>query len=56
MAVLIDSAPEVVVLAFDGKHDLVEMPFVAAPRLTSAQLNGILLAEPQHPLGGSSHR
>ena len=50
MAVLIDGAPEVMMFALDRQCDLVKMPFVAAPRLTSAQLGGILLAEPQSPL------
>lgn len=50
MAILIDSSPEVLVLALDRQYDFVEMPFVAAPRLTSPQLSGKLLAEPQRPL------
>jgi hypothetical protein len=42
------------VLTLDGEDDLVEMPFVAPSRLTSAQLTGILPAEPQSPFGGFS--
>ena len=38
------------VLAVDGHHDLVEMPLVAAPRLSPTQLVGISLAEVQRPL------
>ena len=44
MAILIDGAPEVMALTLDAQHNLVEMPFVAAPQLTSAQLSGVLLA------------
>ncbi len=50
MAILVDSAPEIVVFAFDGEHDFVEMPFVAALRLTPAQFVGISLTELQSPL------
>jgi hypothetical protein len=47
MTLLIDSAPEVMVLSPDRQHDLVEMPFIARLRLTPAQLVGISLAELQ---------
>ena len=50
MAVLIDRAPEAMVLTLDRQHDLVEMPFVAPSWPTLTQLIGILLAEPQRPL------
>ena len=50
MAVLIDSAPEVMMLALDREYDLIEMPFVAALGGTSAQLIGIPLAKLQGPL------
>ena len=50
VTILIDCTPEVVMLALDGKHDLVEMPFVPALRLTPTQFIGISLAELQHPL------
>jgi hypothetical protein len=50
MVILTDVALEVKVLAFGRQHDLVKMSFVAAPRLTSAQLSSVLLAEPQRPL------
>jgi hypothetical protein len=38
MAVLIDSTPEVMMLALDREHDFVKMPLVATLRLTSARL------------------
>lgn len=50
MAILVDCAPQVIVLALDGKHHLVKMPFVAAQRLTPAQRIGISLAEFQRLL------
>lgn len=50
MAVLVDRAPELMVLALDRQNYLVEMPFVAPSWLTPTQLVGILLAEPQSPL------
>jgi hypothetical protein len=50
MAILIDCTPQVIVLALDGQHDFVEVPFVAALRLTPAQLIGISLAKFKRPL------
>ena len=50
MAILIDCAPEIMVLVLDRQHNLVEMPFIAPSWLTSAQLIGKLLAESQRPL------
>lgn len=50
MPLLIDCAPQVMVLALDRQNNLVEMPFVAAPRLSPAQLVGISLAELQRLL------
>lgn len=47
---MIHSAPEVVVLALDSQHDLVEMPFFPAPRLTPAQLIGVPLPKPLRQL------
>ena len=50
MTLLVDSAPEVMVLSLDRQHDLVEMLFIAPLRLTPAQFIGISLAELQCPL------
>ena len=50
MTVLIDRAPQVMMLALDGQHHLIEMPFVSALRLAPAQRTGIPLAELQRPL------
>jgi hypothetical protein len=50
MTVLVDCAPEVMVLALDRRHDLVEVRFVAPSWLTPAQLSGKLLAKRQCPL------
>jgi hypothetical protein len=36
MAVLVDRAPQVMMLAFDGQHHLVQMPFITALGLASA--------------------
>lgn len=50
MAVLVDRAPEVVLLSLDRQNYLVEMSFVTLSWLTPTQLIGILLAEPLSPL------
>jgi hypothetical protein len=43
--VLIHSAPEIMLLAGNLKHDLIEMPLVAGPGQTPADDVGELLAE-----------
>jgi hypothetical protein len=50
MTILIDCAPQLMALALDRQHNLVEVPFVAPSWLTPAQLIGKLLAKPQGPL------
>ncbi len=50
MTLLINCALQVMVLAPDGQHNFVEMPFVSSLRLTPAQLIGISLAELQYLL------
>jgi hypothetical protein len=44
-AVLLDSPPQPVLLADDGDHDLIEVPFVAGARQPPADLVGECLAE-----------
>ena len=50
MTFLVDRAPQVMMLAFDGQHHLVQIPFVAALGLVPPQGNGIGLPELQGPL------
>jgi hypothetical protein len=45
VAILIDCAPEKLQLAVDSKEDLVQMPVVAEPALSSLQLAAIICAE-----------
>jgi hypothetical protein len=42
---LVDGAPEILQLAVDSKEDLVQMPVVAEPALSSLQLADIIWAE-----------
>src|SRR4051794_9381474 len=49
-ALLIDRAPEPVLLAGDGNDDLIQMPFVAAARGASTEAVGEFAAEFQAPL------
>jgi len=50
MAFLVNRAPQVMMLAFNGQHHLVQMPFITALGLASAQRVGIGLPEFQGPL------
>ena len=50
MALLVDRTPQIMMLAFDGQHHLVQMPFVAALGLAPSQRIGIRLPELQGPL------
>ena len=52
-AVLIHGAPEIVLLAGNLEHDLIEMPFVAGPGQPPVDDVGELLAELQPPTAGS---
>src|SRR5215469_5404781 len=45
VAILVDGAPEILQLAVDSKEDLVQMPVVAEPALSSLQLADIICAE-----------
>ena len=47
---LIDRPPQVMVLALDRQHDLVQMPFVSTPGLAPTQHVRVGLAEFQRPL------
>ena len=49
-AVLIDGAPQPVLLPGDGDHDLVEMPLITATGQSPADLVGERLAELERPL------
>jgi len=42
---LVDGTPEILQLAVDSKEDLVQMPVVAEPALSSLQLADIICAE-----------
>src|SRR6478735_7222959 len=48
-AVLVDRAPQVPLFAVDLDEHLIQVPFVARPRTTTAQLVRILLPEPLAP-------
>jgi len=47
--VLVDRAPQVPLCAVDLDEHLIEVPFVAQPRTTTAQLVRVLLPEPVAP-------
>jgi hypothetical protein len=49
-AVLVDGAPEIMLLTGDLEHHLIEMPFVARPGQPSADDGGELLAKLESPL------
>jgi hypothetical protein len=49
VAVLVDRAPQVPLCAVDLDEHLIEVPFVAQPRTTTAQLVRVLLPEPVAP-------
>ena len=49
VGVLVDRAPQVPLCAVDLDGDLIEVPFVARPRTTTAQLVRVLLPEPVAP-------
>jgi hypothetical protein len=53
-AVLIHSAPEIMLLAGDLENDLIEMPLVAGPGQPPADDVGELLAELERPLPEAS--
>src|SRR6516162_8394394 len=49
VAVLVDRAPQVSLCAVDLNEHLIQVPFVARPRTTTAQLVRVLLPEPVAP-------
>ena len=49
VAVLVDRAPQVPLCAVDLDEHLIQVPFVAQPRTTTAQLVRVLLPEPVAP-------
>lgn len=53
IAVLVDGAPQPVLLAADGDHDLIEVPDVAAARLLAPEAAGVIPPEFHRP---ASHR